>query len=264
MEAVMSADMEIWNAGASHASVMRRAIVFRIWFSFTTSTSPLGARVPADGVALTAPVAEARSTSSATMRPSGPVPRRAESSIPRSRAIRALDALLGLGRPFGRFLAAPLALFLPFGRGRAFLVPLVLGDFGRVLGLALGEVFALFADDRDRLADLDLVPLAREDLEKDAGNLGLDLLCHLLGVELVERLALLHVLTLGLEPAHDRAGLHPLAEARKGDLGAHSLPTVFLIAASTSLTWGTTHSSMAGANGIGVNLAPTRAIGASR
>ncbi len=84
----MSADMEIWNAGASHASVMRRAIVFRIWFSFTTSTSPLGARAPADGAALTAPDAEARSTSSATMRPSGPVPRRAESSIPRSRAMR--------------------------------------------------------------------------------------------------------------------------------------------------------------------------------
>jgi hypothetical protein len=29
---------------------MRRAIVFRIWFSFTTSTSPLGAR-GADGAA---------------------------------------------------------------------------------------------------------------------------------------------------------------------------------------------------------------------
>ena len=41
-----------------------------------------------------------------------------------------------------------------------------------------------------------------------------DLLRHLLGVELVEGLALLDGLTLGLEPAHDRAGLHPLAEPR--------------------------------------------------
>jgi hypothetical protein len=79
----MSADMEIWNAGASQASVMRRAIVLRIWFSFTTSISPLGA-----AAAVAAPVADARSTSSATMRPSGPVPRSEASSMPRSRAMR--------------------------------------------------------------------------------------------------------------------------------------------------------------------------------
>src|SRR5918992_164963 len=40
---VMSADIEIWNAGASHASVSRRAIVLRIEVSATSSTSPTGA-----------------------------------------------------------------------------------------------------------------------------------------------------------------------------------------------------------------------------
>ena len=266
--------MEIWNAGASHASVMRRAIVFRIWFSFTTSTSPLGAAAAGAACGTRCRGALDVLRDDAALRPgpakggeldpalAGDAPCKRRSLDPA--AVRALDALLGLGRAFGRFLAAPLALFLPLGGGGAFLLRIVLGDLGRVLGLAFGDVFALLADDRDRLADLDLLPLAREDLEQDAGGLGLDLLRHLLGVELVERLALLHAVALGLQPAHDRAGLHPLAEARKGDLGAHSLPTVFLIAASTSLAWGMTHSSMTGANGIGVNLAPTRATGASR
>ena len=92
-----------------------------------------------------------------------------------------------------------------------------------------------------------------------------DLLCHLVGVELVERLALLDRLTLGLEPLHDRAGLHALAQPRQLDLGRHQLrATVRLIASSTSAACGTHHSSSFGANGSGANLAPTRSIGASR
>ena len=81
---VMSADIEIWNAGACHASVIRRATVRRRELSSTTSTSPGASATAAVG----AGAAAARSTSSATMRPSGPVPVKLVSSIPRSRAIR--------------------------------------------------------------------------------------------------------------------------------------------------------------------------------
>jgi hypothetical protein len=65
----MSADIEIWKAGACQASVRRRAIVLRSEESFSTSASS-GAEPT---VAWAGEVA-ARSTSSATMRPSGPVP----------------------------------------------------------------------------------------------------------------------------------------------------------------------------------------------
>ena len=82
---VMSADIEIWNTGACQASVMRRAIVLRIDVSSTTSTSPAA---NAGAGAAGAGCASARSTSSATIRPSGPVPRTCARSIPRSRAIR--------------------------------------------------------------------------------------------------------------------------------------------------------------------------------
>ena len=81
---VMSADIEIWKAGACQASVIRRATVRRSEVSGTTSASNGGAGTAAAG----AGAAAARSTSSATMRPSGPVPWSEESSTPRSRAIR--------------------------------------------------------------------------------------------------------------------------------------------------------------------------------
>ncbi len=83
MAASMSAVIAIWKCGVSQASVMRRAIVFRMLESWTTSTSALaGASAAQPGWAA------ARSTSSATMRPSGPVPLRLESSSPRSFASR--------------------------------------------------------------------------------------------------------------------------------------------------------------------------------
>ena len=56
------------------------------------------------------------------------------------------------------------------------------------------------ADHRDRLPDRHLA-LGDRDLEQDAARLGLDLLRRLVGVELVERLALLDRVALGLEPA---------------------------------------------------------------
>ena len=79
----MSADIEIWKAGACQASVIRRAIVLRSEVSGTRSTSPVRS-----ATAATAGAVAARSTSSATIRPSGPVPRSEARSIPRSRAIR--------------------------------------------------------------------------------------------------------------------------------------------------------------------------------
>ncbi len=81
----MSADIAIWKAGAAHASVIRRAIVLRNDVSSTRSTAPLGRGTTAGAAG--ADVTSARSTSSATMRPSGPVPRSRERSMPRSRAI---------------------------------------------------------------------------------------------------------------------------------------------------------------------------------
>ena len=107
--------------------------------------------------------------------------------------------------------------------GRAFLLR-VLVDFDLGLGLRVGDVLALLADDRDPLADLDLLTLAGEDLEQHAARLGLDLLGHLVGVELVERLALLDLVALGLQPADDRPGLHALAEPRKADVNRHCVP----------------------------------------
>src|SRR5919206_532561 len=61
------------------------------------------------------------------------------------------------------------------------------------------DLFPFLADHRDRAAHRDLALLHR-DLQQDAGSLGLDLLRHLVGVELVQRVALLDVLALGLEP----------------------------------------------------------------
>ena len=75
-------------------------------------------------------------------------------------------------------------------------------------------------DHRDRRADLDLA-LGDDDLEQDAVDVGLDLLGDLVGVELVERLALRDRVALGLQPADDHARLHPLAEPRELDLGRH-------------------------------------------
>ena len=96
---------------------------------------------------------------------------------------------------------------------------LVLG-LGRLAAVVRGDVLALVADERDRAADLDLAG-GDDDLQQHAVGLGLDLLGDLVGIELVERLALLDRLTLALQPLDDRAGLHPLAEPRKLDLGRH-------------------------------------------
>ena len=91
----MSAEAWSWKTGICHASVSRRAIVLRTFESGIRSTSPAGTGAGAAAGAV-GPPASARSTSSATMRPSGPVPRSDASSIPRSRARRRAsgDALI--------------------------------------------------------------------------------------------------------------------------------------------------------------------------
>ena len=101
-----------------------------------------------------------------------------------------------------------------------------LGRRGRVAvptlgaGKQRGDVLVLRADDPHGGSDVHLT-VGDHDLEQDAVGLGLDLLRHLVGVELVERLALRHRVTLGLEPTDDRPRLHALAQARELDLGRH-------------------------------------------
>ena len=82
------------------------------------------------------------------------------------------------------------------------------------------HVLTLAADEGDRPPYLDLTRVD-DDLQQDAVGLRLDLLRHLVRVELVERLALLDRVALALEPLDDRAGLHPLAQPRELDLGRH-------------------------------------------
>ena len=73
---------------------------------------------------------------------------------------------------------------------------------------------------RVRLPDGHL-SLGDGDLEEDARRVRLDLLRHLVGVDLVEGLALLDRVALVLQPLRDGAGLHPLAQPRQLDLRRH-------------------------------------------
>src|SRR5204863_4810228 len=90
--------------------------------------------------------------------------------------------------------------------------------------LALLNVLALLPAHRDRLADGHLALLHR-DLQQYAREVRFDLLRHLVGVELVERLALLDRLALALQPLDDRPRLHPLPEPRELDLASHAPPS---------------------------------------
>src|SRR6188472_1004524 len=129
--------------------------------------------------------------------------------------------LLLLGLLLGR-LAPSLALLLARRSRRPFLL-LVLVDLDRGLTF-VGDLLALLADHRDPLADLDLLTLAREDLQEHAARVGLDLLRDLVRVELVERLALFDLVPFRLEPADDRSRFHALPEPRKRDVSRHSVP----------------------------------------
>ena len=226
----MSADIEIWNAGASQAFVRRRAIVRRIDVSGTTSASSGAAPTVAcagrrggaldvlgDDSAFRARAGQVREVDAALAGDPAGERRRLHAAVdPRRLRLGGGLFLLGGGLP------ASLTLLFARLAGRALLLR-VLFDLDLGLGLG-GDVLALLADDRDPLADLDLLALAGEDLEQHAAGLGLDLLRHLVRVELVERLALLDLVALRLQPADDRAGLHALPEPRKADVNRHFAP----------------------------------------
>ncbi len=174
--------------------------------------------------------AGARSTSSARILPSGPVPAMAESSSPRSRAIRRArgDALM---RAPGSAAAGSGEAPLPAAGGvSAVGAGSVEGAAARGAASALdvrdhrrrldADVPAVLPDHGDRRPDFGLT-LLDDDLEKDAVDLRLDLLRHLVRVELVEWLVDLDGIALRLEPADDRAGFHALAESWELDLGRH-------------------------------------------
>src|SRR6185312_8756774 len=126
-----------------------------------------------------------------------------------------LDLLAGRRR-----LAAALALLLTRGARGTFFLRRLLDCLSRPAA-DRRDVFSLFADHGDRRADVRLA-FGDGDLEQDAGSLGLDLLGDLVGVELVERLALLHVIAFGLQPFDDRPRLHPLPEAGELYLVSHA------------------------------------------
>ena len=84
----------------------------------------------------------------------------------------------------------------------------------------LRHVLPLLAQERHRRPDRHLA-LVDEDLQEDAADVGLHLLRDLVGVELVQRLALLHLIALRLQPADDRPRLHALAEPGQRDLLSH-------------------------------------------
>ncbi len=94
----MSAETTSWKTGASHACVSRRAIVLRTLVSCLTSISRGVPCIRGCPFGVAGAAVAARSTSSATIRPSGPVPRIEARSTPCSRAIRRAsgDALIRL------------------------------------------------------------------------------------------------------------------------------------------------------------------------
>jgi hypothetical protein len=123
----------------------------------------------------------------------------------------------GLDRGVG--LSATFTFLVAGRRTGAFLLRLLV-DLRLRFRLCFGYVLALFADDGDRPADRHLTLLHR-DLEEHAGGVGLDLLRHLLRVDLVQRLALLDPVAFLLEPPDDGSGLHSLAEPGQLDLSCH-------------------------------------------
>src|SRR5262249_4664690 len=136
-------------------------------------------------------------------------------------------------------------------------------QFGRVRDGFVRNGLPFAPDHCDRVPHRYLA-LGDGDPEEDAARLRLDLLRRFVGVDLVERLALLDALPLGLQPPDDRAALHPLAEPGQLDVGGHQARArVLFTAARTSAGCGTTNCSIAGANASGANFAPTRSIGAS-
>ena len=225
----MSADIEIWNAGASQAfgqAARDRAPDRRERHDLGLERRGAGRRVRGRGGCALHVLGDDAPLGTGSGQ-AGELDAALAGDPARER--RGLDSAVG-GSSFLRFglrlvggrLSSLLSLLLARGPGRALLLR-VLVHLLRVLFLRL-DGLTLLADDRDPLADCDLRTLLGENLEERPARLGLDLLGHLVGVELVERLALLDRVALGLQPADDRPGLHALAEPREADLNCHCAP----------------------------------------
>ena len=232
--------------------------------------SPVGTGAGAAGRA-----ASPRSTSSATMRPSGPVPRSDARSMPRSRAMRRasgealmrppFDALaLGAGSAASSHVRRCLATLFALGVA---LVRFAASRRLRHAGVArsLADLLALLADVRDRLPDRRLaLAAARSSAARRRSRTrppASPCRCRSRRAARPSR------------PCRPRYFSHfvivpaSMPWPSRGSLTSDRhgyFPTVRLIAASTSSACGTTNCSITGANASGANFAPTRSIGASR
>ena len=152
----------------------------------------------------------------------GRCPRSELRSMPRSRAIRRASGE-ALTRPPVSLDAAPAGRSRPAARGGG--AAACFGSScgaGSALGVLLGETSSPSSPIKATVWPTGTSPSLTAILSRTPRGLGLDLLGDLVGVELVERLALLYRSPSRLEPADDRAGLHALAEPREHDLGRHA------------------------------------------
>ena len=219
----MSIETPSWKTGAAQASVSRRAIVLRVGVSVTTSTSP--ARLGSGSRGRGAPATRSRLDvlgDDPAVRPGAGERGEVDAALARdpARERRRLDPPAagpgGRRRCGGDRGAARRCARLGRSAGRGRSAPGSDRTIWRrcVSSTRRRSITAIV------VADLDLA-LLDDDLEEDAVEVRLDLLRHLVGVELVERLVLLDRVALRLQPADDRAGLHPLPEPRQLDLGRH-------------------------------------------
>ena len=253
-------------------SAIRRVTVCCRRVSSCTSTSPLAPASPrvalglacaraslgcvlgsSAGSALAPPSSAAASTSAFTIRPPGPEPSSRASSTPSSprhppRDRRGLDALAvaaavsRLGRSsvavavFASALSGSGSGVSASGSGSSPPAPpspprsagslvLVLGAARRLAGLA---------DPRDHLADRERVALLGQHLHQHAVGVGLVGHVGLVGLDLHERLAALHLAALLHEPLEHRALLHGVGQARHRDVAGHQTSLKVARAACTT------------------------------
>ena len=224
---VISAETTSSNAGTVHAAVSRRAIVLRIVRQRDRLDLAGHDRRRRAAAAPREQPARARRPRRRSGRP-GRCRVTDESSIPRSRAIRRASGEALIRPPFVGAAAGRLGVAQPRAAasrpasrsGSRTGASAGFSALRGASGSAIETSSPCLADHRDGLSDRNLAR-GDGDLQQDARGLGLDLLGHLVGVELVERLALLDGVALALEPADDRARLHALAEPRELDLVRH-------------------------------------------
>ena len=215
---VMSALTVSWNTGACHAAVSRRAIVLRIDVSGTDSISPAG----------TAAGAAAGAGDRAALDVLGDDP----ALGPRAGQRMQVDAALARdpARKRRRLDAAAVGSAAAVGNGStgdsANLVRLgnvavgLRRRFGAARGLGLTSSPA--SPIHAIVWPTGASPSSRAIFSSTPREVRLDLLRHLVGVDLEERLALLRPCHLRTSATCDRSGLHALAEARQLDLVGHA------------------------------------------